>query len=87
MFAKFIGYNLKSRFLNNCMICSDDVIIQIFKTLENLQKKTNKVQKEYCIVFQNKRQTIPSQCLSLSILGSKLKTNTQTLCTEFFTGS
>ena len=39
MFAKFIGFSLKSRFLNNCIICNDDVIIQVFKTLENSQKK------------------------------------------------
>ena len=78
MFAKFIDFYLKSRFLNNCIICSNDVIIQNFKILENLKKKkrTNEVQKEYCIVFQNKRQTIPSQCLYLSIQGSGSKTNT-----------
>ena len=48
----------------------------MFKTLESSQKKTNEVQKEYCIVFQSKRQTIPSQCLSLSIQGPGSKTNT-----------
>ena len=86
MFAKYIGFSLKSRFLNNCIICNDDVIMQVFLNFRKFAKKQKlmKCKKKYCIVFKtNDKRYHHNVCLYLS----RAQDRKQTLCTEFFTGS
>ena len=86
MFAKLVGFSLNSRLLNSCIICNDDVIIQVFKTLENFPKKQKLMKcKKNVVRFLKTNDKRYHHNVYLYL--SRAQDRKQTLGTKFFVGS